>query len=175
MALLSRFRTIFGSPADLQTNELPPERCLSERRRRPRRNPRSNLRVVVIDDSPTVCAVLRKMLESNGLQVHVAGDAESGLAIVQANPPDLIFLDIVLPRMNGFAALRQLRRDAQTRHVPVIMVSGNELAAKQFSGSAIGADDFMGKPFSRTDVFGRIERLLDSQQVPRRQVGFGMP
>ena len=175
MELLSKFRTIFSGASGQDTDRLPPERYLSERRRHPRRNPRSNLNVVVIDDSPTVCAALRKMLESNGLKVHVAGDAESGLAMVQAAPPDLIFLDIVLPRMNGFAALRQLRRDAQTRHVPVIMVSGNELAAKQFSGSAIGADDFMGKPFSRPDVFGRIERLLDSQQVPRRQAAFGVP
>ena len=90
--------------------------------------------------------------------------------MVQTEKPELIFLDIVLPRMNGFSALRHLRRDPATRDIPVIMISGNEQATEQFFGSAIGADDFMKKPFSRSEVFARIERLLDADLVPRRLV-----
>ena len=71
--------------------------------------------------------------------------------------------------MNGFSALRNLRRDPDTKDIPVIMISGNEMAADQFFGSAIGADDFMKKPFSRYEVFARIERLLDDTLVPQRK------
>lgn len=70
--------------------------------------------------------------------------------------------------MNGFAALRAIRRDPMLRDTPVIMMSGNEQAMEQFFGTRIGADDFMKKPFSRHEIFFRIERLLDEQRVPRR-------
>ncbi len=141
-----------------------------DRRRRPRVNARNGTRVLIIDDSPTIAIALRKMLGSVGFIPLHAPDAEKGLAMAQEEPPDLIFLDIVLPGMNGFAALRALRRDARTRQIALIMMSGNEKAAEQFFGTRIGADDFMKKPFSRLEVFSRIEQLLDADLVPRRRV-----
>ncbi len=83
--------------------------------------------------------------------------------------PDLIFLDIVLPGMNGFGALRVIRKDPTTQHIPVIMISGNEHATEQFYANKIGADDFMKKPFSRFEVFARIEVLLDANRELRRK------
>ena len=71
--------------------------------------------------------------------------------------------------MNGFEALRLMRRDPQTADIPVIMISGNEQATEEFYANRIGADDFMKKPFSRFEVFSRIERLLDDELAPRRQ------
>lgn len=139
-----------------------------ERRARPRLNAREGTRVLVIDDSPTIVAVFRKILRTAGYNVFEALDAEQGLEIAREQQPELIFLDIVLPGMNGFAALRQLRRDPQTKDIPVIMISGNEQATEQFFGTRIGADDFMKKPFSRFEIFARIERLLDAEQIPRR-------
>ncbi|OYU42842.1 MAG: response regulator [Burkholderiales bacterium PBB4] len=172
MDLFSKFRSLFSKPEPLSPSEsafgelsgLPPER-----RGRERLNAREGLKVLVIDDSATVCAALKKILKSAKFQVEQAMDAETGLALVQTGKPDLIFLDIVLPRMNGFSALRHLRRDPHTRNIPVIMISGNELATEQFFGNAIGADDFMKKPFSRYEVFARIERLLDDDLVPQRK------
>jgi twitching motility two-component system response regulator PilH len=117
--------------------------------------------------------VLRKFLRSAGYETSEALDAESGLASLPSQRPELIFLDIVLPGMNGFAALRAIRRDPATRDIPVIMMSGNEQAMEQFFGSRIGADDFMKKPFSRQEVFFHIERLLDDQQIPRRAAARG--
>jgi DNA-binding response OmpR family regulator len=84
--------------------------------------------------------------------------------------PAIVFLDIVLPGMNGFSALRMIRRNPLTRDIPVIMMSGNEQATEQFFGTRIGADDFLKKPFSRFEVFSRIERLLDDSLIPRRIV-----
>jgi DNA-binding response OmpR family regulator len=139
-----------------------------ERRSRPRINALPGTRVLVVDDSTTIVAVLSKMLRSGGYEVLSALDAETGLEIARAEQPALIFLDIVLPGMSGFAALRQLRREAPTRDIPVILISGNQLATEQFYSYRIGADDFMKKPFPRAEVFARIERLLDAERVPRR-------
>jgi DNA-binding response OmpR family regulator len=143
-----------------------------ERRRKSRHNARPGTRVLVVDDSPTILAVLKRMLEQNKFVVLEAGTAEQGLEIAFAQVPDLIFLDIVLPGMSGFNALRALRRDGRTHKIPIIMISGNEQATEEFYVQRIGADDFMKKPFSRAEVFARIERMLDVDDMPRRSPFF---
>jgi len=137
---------------------------------RPRVNAREGTRVLVIDDSITIVTVFKKILRSAGYVTLEALDAEHGVKIARSENPELIFLDIVLPGMNGFAALRTLRRDPATQDIPIIMISGNEQATEQFFGTRIGADDFMKKPFSRYEIFARIERLLDENQIPRRVI-----
>ena len=138
-----------------------------ERRERERRNARPGTRILVVDDSPTIVALLKRMLVQNHFEVLVAYDGESAMEIARRERPDLIFLDIVLPGIDGFSALRKLRRDEATRDVPIIMISGNAQATEQFYVQRIGADDFMKKPFTRAEVFSRIEHLLDEQGVPR--------
>lgn len=140
----------------------------NNRRLKQRRNACSGTRVLLIDDSATIVALLRKLLRQNACETLEAGDAETGIEIARNEQPDLIFLDIVLPGMNGFAALRALRRDPLTKAIPIIMISGNAAATEQFYVQRIGADDFMKKPFSRAEVFSRIEILLDTACVPRR-------
>jgi twitching motility two-component system response regulator PilH len=129
---------------------------------------RKGTRILIIDDSPTILAALKKMLESVGYIALQALDAKTGLEFAQSDRPALIFLDIILPDMNGFAALRLMRRDPVTQRIPVILMTGNELAAEQFYAQQIGADDFMKKPFSRAEVFARIERVLSSARRPHR-------
>lgn len=160
MGILAFVKRLFGSTT--QASEQ------SQRRGKPRLNARGGMRVLVVDDSSTILAVLRRMLQQNGYLVLEAEDAEKGVAIALSERPDLIFLDIVLPGMSGFAALRQLRRDSATRQIPIIMMSGNEQATEQFYAHRIGADDFMKKPFSRAEVFARIEGLLDDSLLPKR-------
>jgi len=165
------------APIDDDSNELvhddaplpPPtsEHDGPERRGRVRRTARAGTRVLVIDDSPTIVALLKRMLQQNQFEVLEAFDAESGIEIARREVPGLIFLDIVLPGMDGFNALRTLRRDPATREVPIIMISGNAQATEQFYVQRIGADDFMKKPFSRAEVFNRIEALLDADDIPR--------
>jgi twitching motility two-component system response regulator PilH len=174
--IYERIKRLFGwgpkpaAPATPATFEgsVEPTAHGQERRERPRQNARPGTRMLVIDDSATIVALLARMLRQNGYEVLEAADAEQGLELARTQAPELVFLDIVLPGMDGFAALRQLRRDPMTREIPVIMISGNEQATEQFYVHRIGADDFMKKPFSRGEVFARIERLLDAQQVPRR-------
>lgn len=138
----------------------------SDRRRNPRVGAREGLRVLIIDDSATIVAVLGKMLRQNNFITAGAGDAESGIEFARTELPELIFLDIVLPGMSGFDALRQLRRDPATKLIPIIMISGNVQATEQFYVQRIGADDFMKKPFGRGDVFGRIQQLVERSRLP---------
>jgi twitching motility two-component system response regulator PilH len=140
-----------------------------ERRIRKRINARKGARALIIDDSPTIIAVLKKILRSSGYLTLEALDAERGMELIRQEKPDLVFLDIILPGMNGFGALRLIRKDPLTQHIPVIMISGNEHATEQFYANRIGADDFMKKPFSRFEVFARIENLLDADRMPRRK------
>ena len=155
-------------PAPAPEKVFEPEVESTDRRIKGRRNAAPGTRVLIIDDSATIVALLRRMMRQNELVTLEAGDAEAGIEIARSEIPDLVFLDIVLPGMNGFAALRALRRDPITRDIPIIMISGNEQATEEFYVQRIGADDFMKKPFSRAEVFARIERLLDDKHTPRR-------
>ncbi|MEO6173298.1 MAG: response regulator [Arenimonas sp.] len=141
---------------------------ISERRRKKRLNAVPGTKVLVIDDSATIVAMLSRMLRQNEYKVLEAEDAEKGLDLAYRNKPDIIFLDIVLPGMSGFTALRHFRHDHRTKDIPIIMISGNEQATEQFYVQRIGADDFMKKPFSRAELFTRIEKLLGENLVPVR-------
>jgi len=126
-------------------------------------------RMLVVDDSPTICAVLGKMLGHEGYAVSRATDGESAIQLARDEQPVLIFLDIVLPGMNGFAVLRALRHDPQTRHIPIVMISGNQQATEQFYVQRFGADDFMRKPFGRDEVCKRIEQLVQLGRLAVRK------
>lgn len=125
-------------------------------------------RMLVVDDSPTICAVLGKMLRQDGYAVLKATDGEEALELARLEQPTLIFLDIVMPGMNGFAVLRALRRDPQTRGIPIVMISGNPQATEQFYVQRFGADDFMQKPFDRDEVCLRIGQLVSAGRLPVR-------
>lgn len=162
--------TIARAPQVLEpTEEISAEGYVGpERRAKPRVSARSGTKILIVDDSPTIVTVLRKLMQQNDYRTFEAYSAEEALEAVKRERPDLIFLDIVLPGMDGFAALRAFRRDPTTKDVPIIMISGNTQATEQFYVQRIGADDFMKKPFSRAEVFARIERLVDAEGVPRR-------
>jgi len=168
VGILEQLKTLFGRRPAADPVPMPVEPRQEERRQRPRVDAREGTRALIIDDSKTICAILRKFLQSAGYETTVCLDAESGLVALREKQAELVFLDIMLPGMNGFAALRAIRRDPATRDTPVIMMSGNEQAMEQFFGTRIGADDFMKKPFSRYEVFFRIEHLLDDDFIPRR-------
>lgn len=137
-----------------------------DRRKAERSTPAPGVRMLIVDDSRTLVAVLGKMLTQGGYTVQSAGDAETGIQMALADPPDLIFLDIVLPGMNGFAALRVLRREDTLRNTPIIMMSGNMQATEQFYAQKHGAQDFLKKPFPRAELFHKIERLLAAERRP---------
>ncbi|OOG45294.1 response regulator [Rhodanobacter sp. C06] len=125
-------------------------------------------RVLVVDDSATIRAVLGKMLGQDGYEVIKAADGESALELARSEPPHLVFLDIVLPGMSGFEVLRTLRREPATHGIPIVMISGNVQATEQFYVQRYGADDFMKKPFGRAEVFERVQQLVLAGRLPAR-------
>jgi twitching motility two-component system response regulator PilH len=125
-------------------------------------------RVLVVDDSATIRAVLGKMLTQDGYEALKAADGESAVEMAQSQLPDLIFLDIVLPGISGFAVLRSLRRDSHTQATPIIMMSGNQQATEQFYVQRFGADGFIKKPFGRAEVFHAIRSLVQAGRMPGR-------
>lgn len=137
----------------------------NERRSGSRKDAPKGALVLVVDDSATIRAVIGKMLAQDGHTVLKAAEGESAIAIAREKNPDLIFLDIVMPGMNGFAVLRALRRDPQTHHIPIVMISGNLQATEQFYVQRFGADDFMKKPFGRGEVFARIQHLTKTGRL----------
>lgn len=179
MSLLDRLKQLFADAKQPKETvpvaptgplvEMPDgQTSISERRRKKRINAVPGTKVLVIDDSATIVAMLARMLRQNGYEVMEAEDAEKGLEIAYRNKPSIIFLDIVLPGMSGFTALRHFRHDHRTKDVPIIMISGNEQATEQFYVQRIGADDFMKKPFSRAELFTRLEKLLNEDLIPVR-------
>ncbi|MDQ6645814.1 MAG: response regulator [Pseudomonadota bacterium] len=124
--------------------------------------------VLVIDDSPTICAVLGKMLGLDGYRVLSATDGAAAIEMARRERPTLIFLDVIMPGMNGFRVLKKLRQDPLTADVPIVMISGNQQASEQFYLQRCGADDFMKKPFDRHDVAQRIGQLVTAGKLARR-------
>lgn len=128
-------------------------------------------RILVVDDSPTICAVLGRLLEQDGYIVQTAQDGEQALDLARAERPDLMFLDIVLPGISGFAVLRALRHDTATADIPIVMMSGNRQATEQFYVQRFGADDFIRKPFGRAEVVASIDALVRAGRLPASQPG----
>ncbi|HET8765609.1 MAG TPA: response regulator [Rhodanobacter sp.] len=137
----------------------------------PRVRAPASTRVMVVDDSPSIRAVLGKMLSQDGYVVIKAGNGAEAMEMARRERPGLIFLDIVMPGMSGFEVLRTLRHEAATHATPIVMISGNVQATEQFYVQRYGADDFMKKPFGREEVFERIQQLVLAGKLPRRAAG----
>jgi len=151
-----------------KADESEPAEARRERRNRPRIDAPKGTRILVVDDALTIREVLRNMLTQIGYRVAVAESGEQGLEEAAAFEPHLVFLDIVLPDISGFRTLRRLRASKATRDTPVIMISGNSSAIEKFFLQRVGADDFIGKPFGRFEVFSAMERLIRAGALVQR-------
>ncbi|QDH70810.1 response regulator [Marilutibacter alkalisoli] len=118
-------------------------------------------RILLIEDSPTDTAVLTQLLERNGHQVLASGNAEDGIDVCRRERPDLVLMDVVLPGgMNGFQATRALSRDADTKHIPVLIVSTKGMDTDKAWGLRQGARDYIVKPPREDELVARINDLL---------------
>jgi len=115
-------------------------------------------RILVIEDDPSIVLGLRMNLEAEGYSVQVAEDGEAGLAQAKSDRPDLIILDIMLPRLNGFEVLRQLR--AEDVRIPTIVLSARDAELDIVMGLEFGAEDYVTKPFGLAELLARIKAVL---------------
>ena len=133
--------------------------------------------ILIIDDEKDLLELVRYNLEKDGFDVIVASDGASGLEIAQRHRPDLIVLDIMMPGMDGLEVCRQLRADARTNRIPVIMLTARATEADRIVGLEMGADDYVIKPFSPRELVARVKavlRRLANQQEPPEMVRHGM-
>ena len=117
-------------------------------------------KILLIEDSPTDTAVLTQVLERNGHQVVACISAEEGIETAKRERPDLVLMDVVLPGMNGFQATRALTRDADTSHIPVLIVSTKGLDTDRVWGMRQGAKDYIVKPPREAELIERINALV---------------
>ena len=117
-------------------------------------------KVLVVDDSKTFQHMVLRILKSEGYETLQALSGEDGIKMAELFKPDLIIMDVVLPGLNGFQATRQLKKNLETKDIPVIIVSGNAQATEQFWVLKIGAVDFMTKPFSKKDLIAKLNDHL---------------
>jgi two-component system response regulator CpxR len=119
--------------------------------------------LLVIDDDRELCALLRDFLEGEGHEVRARFDGTSALADLEADEPDLVVLDVMLPGMNGFDVLRELR--ARSR-VPVVMLTARGEDVDRIVGLELGADDYLPKPFNPRELAARIREVLRRAGAP---------
>jgi DNA-binding response OmpR family regulator len=114
-------------------------------------------RILVVEDEPRLRDLLRLYLEREGYVVTEAGDGAAALAAYDADPPDLVILDLMLPRMQGETVLEELRDRGS---VPVLITSAKRTDADRIAGLRLGADDYLGKPFNPHEVTARVAAIL---------------
>jgi two-component system phosphate regulon response regulator PhoB len=117
-------------------------------------------RILIIEDEPDITEVLKYNLEKNHYQVATAGSGEDGLQAARDTLPDLVLLDLMLPGIDGLEVCRKLREDPRTRDLLVIMLTAKGTEADVVVGLTLGADDYIVKPFSTTELMARIKAVL---------------
>ena len=116
--------------------------------------------VLIVEDETALVELLRYNLEQSNFRVAVAHDGEEALAIAQDETPDLVLLDWMLPLLSGIEVCRQLRRQTTTANVPIIMLTARGEEGDRVRGLDAGADDYVSKPFSPTELVARIRAVL---------------
>lgn len=118
-------------------------------------------RVLLVDDDAELCALMTELLSGHGFDVMTATDGVGGLDAALATGPDVVVLDVMMPRLDGFDVLRRLRKESR---VPVLMLSARTSPADRIQGLNVGADDYLLKPFASGELLARIRALLRRSQ-----------
>lgn len=133
-------------------------------------------RILVADDDPTLCLILRETLQDAGYEVALAYDGDQLVRMAQEDPPDLLLVDLMMPLMDGFEAIRQLRNDTRTSHLPVIILTARSASSEVVVGFDTGADDYIVKPYDIDVLLARIRsHLRRAAKLPVRNPLTGLP
>jgi twitching motility two-component system response regulator PilH len=116
--------------------------------------------ILVVDDSPTVQQVIAGMLTEGGHEVLTAMDGEEAVQLTVEMHPDLVLLDVILPKLNGYQVCRQIKSMPETADIPVAMLTRKAKESDRQWGMEQGADEYITKPFDANDLLAAIERLI---------------
>ena len=122
--------------------------------------PVPDAKVLLVDDDPVILKLLQVNFEMEGYTVSCAGDGEEGLAKARAERPDIVLLDIMMPKMDGLEVTKALKGAADTKDIPIILLSAKAQASDIQAGKDIGADDYLTKPFDPLELLERVNELL---------------
>lgn len=117
-------------------------------------------RILIVDDSPTETYRFREILEKHGHQVLEATNGADGVAVARAEMPDLVLMDVVMPGLNGFQATRQLTKDEETAHIPIVIVTTKDQETDRVWGKRQGARDYLTKPVDEGQLMQTIASLI---------------
>ncbi|MBQ0712950.1 MAG: response regulator [Porticoccus sp.] len=117
------------------------------------------LRVMVIDDSNTIRRTAETLLTKAGCDVITATDGFDSLAKIADKSPEVIFVDIMMPRLDGYQTCALIKNNSQYKHTPVIMLSSKDGLFDKAKGRIVGADDYLTKPFSKAELFEVLEKF----------------
>jgi DNA-binding response OmpR family regulator len=119
--------------------------------------------ILVVDDEPQIVRLVRAYLEEAGFRVVTASDGEQALYVARHERPDLVVLDVLMPRMDGLEFTRRIRRE---RNIPIIMLTARADESDRIVGLELGADDYVTKPFSPREIVARVRAVLRRAQAP---------
>ena len=117
-------------------------------------------KILVVDDEPNIVLSLEFLMKQAGFQVRTASDGEAALAAITAEPPDLVLLDVMMPRKNGYEVCQAIRANPDWKGTRIIMLTAKGREVEREKGLALGADDYITKPFSTQEVVERVRDLL---------------
>ena len=119
-------------------------------------------KILAVDDEKHICRLVQVNLERQGYEVVTANDGKEALEKVQTERPDLVVLDVMMPYMDGFEVLQTLRRNPETRDIPVIMLTAKAQDADVFKGWQSGVDCYLTKPFNPMELIAFVKRIFSS-------------
>jgi two-component system alkaline phosphatase synthesis response regulator PhoP/two-component system response regulator VicR len=121
-------------------------------------------KILAVDDEKHIVRLVQVNLERAGYEVVTANDGKEALEKVQSEKPDLVVLDVMMPYMDGFEVLQNLRRNPATRDIPVIMLTAKAQDADVFKGWQSGVDCYLTKPFNPMELLSFVKRIFDSME-----------
>ena len=119
-------------------------------------------KILIVDDSPTEMFRFKEILAKHGFEVIEATNGADGITLAQAELPDLVLMDVVMPGVNGFQATRQISRGATTKHIPIVIVSTKDQATDRVWGKRQGASDYLTKPVDENQLIEVIKQQLNA-------------
>lgn len=117
-------------------------------------------RILIVDDSPTGQLELSKMLKKHGHEIFTAEDGEEGVSAAINKVPDLILMDVVMPKLNGFQATRKITQNASTSHIPVVLVTTKNQETDRMWGKRQGAKGYLVKPVDESTILSTLDEFL---------------
>jgi len=123
-------------------------------------------KVLIVDDEPNIVAALEYLLQRNGFEVLAASNGDDALRQIDSFAPDLVLLDVMMPRKSGYEVCQRIREHPEWTRIKIVMLSAKGREAEVNKGLSLGADLYITKPFSNADLVARIVELL-GEQGPR--------